>query len=132
MVMLQPEFVYGVVRRSLVLGAISALIMLFAVSVEMAVAVVVGTLVSAINLRVMILSIKKMFEAGRDGGTSSVAWTLLLATKMLVLIGLVWVLITVVEVNAVGFVFGFSLFMPAIGWQLLVAKPNPSEEDSEA
>lgn len=131
MVMLQPEFVYGVVRRTLVLGAISALVMLLAVSVEVAVAVVVGTLVSAINLRVVALSIKKMLEAGRDGGTSSAAWTLLLSTKMLVLIGIVWVLITIAEVNAVGFVFGFSLFMPAIGWQLVSAKPDSSENDSD-
>ncbi len=131
--MLQPDFVYGVVRRSLVLGALAALVMLLTVSAQVAGAVVIGTLVSAINLRVVALSIHKMFDAGRDGGTSPVGWTILLTLKMLLLIGVVWYLITAVEVDAVGFVFGFSTFLPAIGWQLLVTKPDESEaeEDSE-
>lgn len=129
--MLQTDFVYGMVRKSLVLGAILALVMLFAVSAKVAAAVVVGTLVSAINLRVVALSIKKMFDAGRDGSASATAWSMLLATKMLVLIGVIWVLITKLEVDAVGFVFGFSLFMPAMGWQMLVSKPDGSEQDSE-
>lgn len=131
MVMLKPDFVYGMVWKSLVLGAIAALVMLFAVSAEVAGAVVIGTLVSAINLRVVILSIKKMLAAGLDGGTSAVGWTLLLALKMFVLIGVVWLLITVAEVDAMGFVFGFSLFLPAIGWQVVVEKPDESELDSE-
>jgi len=131
MVMLQPDFVYGVVRRSLALGAIAALISLFAASSEVAGAVVIGTLVSAINLRVVALSVKRMLEAGRDGNASSAFWTMVLAGKMFVLIAVVWVLIAYVEVDAVGFVFGFSLFMPAIGWQMLVSKPDESEEHSD-
>lgn len=129
--MLNPDYVYGVIRKSVVLGAIAALVSLFAVSVLFAEAVVIGTLVSAINLRVLAFSMKKMLEAGLDGGTSAGGWSLLLAMKMLVLIGVIWILITVVNVNAVGFVFGFSLFMPAIGWQMLVSKPDGSEDDSE-
>ena len=127
--MLQPDFVNGVVWKSLVLGAIAALVILVAASVEVAVAVVIGTLVSAINLRVVALSVKKMLDAGLDGGASAAGWSFLLTAKMLVLIGVIWALITVVEVDAIGFVFGFSLFMPAIGWQLLVAKPDTSEDD---
>jgi small-conductance mechanosensitive channel len=131
MVMVKPDFVYGVVWKSLLLGAIAAIVMLFAVSAEVAGAVVIGTLVSAINLRVVTLSIKKMLEAGLDGGTSATGWTILLALKMFVLIGVIWILITAVEVDAVGFVFGFSLFLPSIMWQVLVDKPDESELGSE-
>jgi hypothetical protein len=131
MVMLEPEFLYGVVRKSLLLGFVAAAVTLFTVSAEFAGAVAIGTLVSAINLRIVAYSIKRMLEAGRDGGTSANAWSLLLAGKMLVLIAVVWCLIAYVNVNAVGFVFGFSLFMPAIGVQVVTSKPNGSEEDSE-
>ena len=129
MVMLQPDFMYGVVRRTLLLGVLAALIILFTVSVEVAEAVVVGTLVSATNLRVVTASIKKMFDRGREGKASATIWTLVLVAKMLLLVALIWVLITRVELNAVGFVFGFSIFLPAIFWQLLVSGPDDSEDD---
>jgi hypothetical protein len=131
MVMIEPEFVYGVVRKSLFLGMAVVLGTLLAVSENFAVAVAIGTVLSAINLRVMAWTIKKMLDAGRDGGTSAGAWGVLLTLKMLVLIGIIWWLIAHVNVNAVGFTVGFSLFMPAIGWQMLVAEPpGGSENDS--
>lgn len=129
--MLQPDFVYGVVRRSLVLGAIAALVTLYAVSAKFAAAVAIGTGLSAINLRFVALSIKKMFDNGREGSASATRWSILLSLKMLVLIAIIWLLITRWNVDAVGFVFGFSLFMPAIGWQLWASDPDGSEEDSE-
>lgn len=129
MVMIQPDFIYGVVRKSLVLGVIAALVMLLLVSVEVAEAVVVGTLVSAANIRLVALSIKKMFDRARDGKASAVFWALLLTFKMLMLVVLIWVLFTYAKLNAVGFVFGFSLFMPAIFWQMLVTEPDDSEDD---
>lgn len=131
MVMLQPDFVYGVVRKSLVLGAISAIITLLAVSAKFALAVAIGTAVSAINLRFVALSIKKMFEHGREGSASATSWSILLSLKMLILIAIIWVLISRWNVDAVGFVFGFSLFMPAIGWQMWASDSDGSEEDSE-
>lgn len=131
MVMLEPSFAYGVVRKSLLLGLFTALVTLFAVSAEFAAAVTIGTLVSSINLRTVAWVIKKMIDAARDGGTSSTKWSLLLAGKMLLLIALIWVLIAYVDVNAVGFVFGFSSFLPAIGWQVVVSEPNVPDDESE-
>ena len=130
MVMLQTDFVYGVVRRTLLLGAISAFITFFAVSASFAMAVMIGTLVSSINLRVTAWSIKKMLDAARDGAAAA-AWSMIIVSKLFVLVGVIWVLIAQVEVDAVAFVFGFSLFMPAIGWQML-SEPDSSERDSDA
>jgi hypothetical protein len=120
-----------VVRKSLFLGVAVVLVTLLAVSADVAWAVAIGTVVSAINLRVMTWTIKKMLDAGREGGTSAGAWGMLLTLKMLVLIGVIWWLIAHVDVNAVGFTVGFSLFMPAIGWQVLVARP-PGETDDDS
>lgn len=132
MVMIEPDFVFGVVRKSLFLGAAAVLGALLAVSAEVALAVAIGTVVSSINLCVMAWTIKKMLDAGRDGGTSATAWGLLLTLKMLVLIGFIWWLIAYVNVNAVGFTVGFSLFMPAIGWQILVSEPPAEMKDDSA
>jgi small-conductance mechanosensitive channel len=92
------------------------------VSASFASAVVIGSLVTAINLRTAAWAMKKMFESGRDGKPSAMGWSLLLAVKLVVLIAVVWVLLAYVNVNAVGFAIGLSLFMPAIGWQMVTGK----------
>lgn len=129
MAMLEPNFVYGVIRKSLILGGVGAIVGYLVASGAFAAAVAIGALVTAINLRTVAWAIKKMFESGRDGNASAVGWSLLLGLKMMLLIALVWVLLAYVNVNAVGFAIGLSLFMPAIGWQLLTS--GPERRDSE-
>ena len=128
MVMLQPKFVYGVGRKSIALGFVAAIVGFMAVSASFALAVVIGTVVSTINVRIVAIGIDKMLRAAEEEDVSARAWSILLAFKMFALIALIWVLIARAGVDAVGFVFGFSLFMPAVGWQLLVDNPN---EDAE-
>lgn len=123
MVMLQPEFVHGVVRRTVVLGLASALVLFWAMSAQVAIAVVVGTLVSAVNLLALTWSIKKVLQQVVEGSVAAV-WPFLIVAKMLGLVAAIWVLLTVAKLNAVGFVFGFSAFLPAIFWQLWVVGPE--------
>ncbi len=127
MAMLAPSFVYGVINKSLILGALVALVGFFSVSAGFAGAVLIGTLMTAVNMRTVAWAMSKMLEAGREGKTASAGWSLLLAVKMLLLIGSIWVLVAYVNVNAAGFAIGFSLFMPAIGWQMLVAAPERTD-----
>lgn len=128
MAMIAPGFVYGVIRKTLALGALTSLIGFFLASKEFAAAVVIGTLVTAVNLRTVAWATKRLLDPERDG-KSATGWSLLLAGKMLVLIAVIWCLIAYVNVDVVGFAIGFSLFMPAIGWQIVVAKPE--EEETE-
>ena len=129
MVMVEPRFLYAVISKTLILGGLAAIIGYIAASASFAVAVVIGAVITAINMRTVTWAMQKMLEAGREGKGSAAAWSLLLAAKMLVLIGVIWMLITRADVNAVGFAIGFSLFMPAIGWQMVVAKPEEQESE---
>lgn len=129
MAVIEPNFIYGVIRKSLAVGAIAATIGWLAMgTVELGLAVLVGTLISALNLRTVAWAIRKMLEAGRDGDETAGAWTLVLAGKLLALIASVWVLIAYAGVDAVGFALGFSSFLPAIGWQMLVSSPYRDDE----
>lgn len=131
MVMLEPEFVYGMVRKAFLLGIAFAAAAFFGLSADVAAAILIGTLVSTINLRVMAWSIRKMFDAIKEGRGNSTWYALLLVAKMLLLIAAIWVLIAYADVDPMGFAFGFSLFMPAIGWQMWASRSDESDMTSD-
>ena len=128
MAMIAPGFVYGVIRKTLTLGALTSLVGLFMASANFAAAVVIGTLVTAINLWTVAWATKRLLDPDR-GRKSSTMWSLIFAAKMIVLIAVIWCLIAYVDVDAVGFAIGFSLFMPAIAWQIVMARPEEDESE---
>lgn len=115
---IDPRFLNGVIIKTGIVGGVLALVIGFGFSQPLGVGVAVGALVSVLNLRFVVWALGKLLDAARGIGGSSLVWTLLLGSKMAILMGIVWYLLSVVGVDAVGFTIGFSAFLPAILWQL--------------
>ncbi len=118
MTMLETKFVDGLFWKTLVIGALAALIGWWTMSVHFAGSVGLGVLVSAFNLRVIGWISRKMVKAAQRGETGSAFWSLLLVVKLFVLFVLTFVFVIIVGANVFGYIIGYSTFLLAIVWQL--------------
>lgn len=114
---LEIDVIRAIIRKTFVVGAILwAASFLYAGS-AFSVAVAVGVAVAALNLVFVAWLSKKLVGAGREGQVGKAGWTVFSLVKMAALFGIVWFLIVRVGLDAIGFVIGFSSFLPAIVWQ---------------
>ncbi|QDG50826.1 hypothetical protein FIV42_08800 [Persicimonas caeni] len=118
MTSLETKFVDGLFWKTLIIGAVSALIGWWVMSVHFAGSVGLGVLVGAFNLRVVSWISRKILQAGAQGSTSSAFWSLLLVIKLFVLFVLTFVFVIIVGANVFGYIIGYSTFLLAIVWQL--------------
>lgn len=118
MTSLETKFVDGLFWKTLIIGALAALIGWWTMSVHFAGSVLLGVLVSAFNLRVVAWISRKMVKSAVKGHTSSAGWSVLLVIKLLLLFVLTFVFIIVVGANVFGYIIGYSTFLLAMVWQL--------------
>ena len=131
MATLENKFVDGLFWKTLLLGVVAILASGFGVSWAFGGAVALGVLVSGFNLRVVGWVSRKMAEAALAGDKGVTKWTFLLVVKLLVLFVLTYLIVIVLGADAVGFVVGYSSFLPAMVWQALVFEPEPTDEDDQ-
>ena len=115
---IDPRFLNGVITKTGIVGTVLAVVLGIAFSRTLAVGVAVGALVSILNLRFVVWAIGKLLDAARGIGGSSLVWSLLLTSKMTILMAIIWFLLSALALDVVGFTIGFSAFLPAILWQL--------------
>lgn len=102
-------------------------------SVWFGLSVFVGVAVTLTNLRVVEWISTKLLSAARQGQTSSAPWTIILVLKLFAIFALVWFLLARVMLDAIGFVAGFSSFLPAIVWQAILTRDgDPSDSGNQA
>lgn len=130
MTTIDRSFVDGAFWRMLVLGAILTAVAALVLSFHFAWSLAVGVLVGATSLRVTTFTVEKMIRALLDGTSGGAIWGVVVGLKLLALLIVVFVVLAVMKANAVAFVIGFKVFLPALIWQVLVS-PNPLEDPDE-
>jgi hypothetical protein len=131
MASLENKFVQGLFWKTLILGLVAILVCGLWVSWAFGGAVALGVLVSGFNLRVVGWVSRKMAEAAMAGDKGVTKWTLLLVIKLLLLFVLTYLIVIVLGADAVGFVVGYSTFLPAIFWQAAVFVRELDDEDEQ-
>ncbi len=136
MTSLETNFVDGLFWRTLIVGAVFAALGWWLMSAHFAGSILLGTMVSAFNLRVVGWVSRKMLQAGAEGRTSGAVWSVLLVLKLFLLFALTFVFIVIVGANVYGYVIGYSTFLLAIVWklipQLLSEQSANAEGDTES
>ena len=115
---IDPRFLNGMIVKISLLGLVASLGFGFLLDPKLGVGIFAGTAVSVLNLRAFVWTITKLVQ-GQKESKSQLFWSFLLGSKMMILIGTIWFLISVVDLSVVGLVFGFSLFLPSMVWQLI-------------
>lgn len=128
MASLERAFIEGLVLKTAVLGIIAAFITFWFADFHLAQSVLVGAAVSAINLRFVQWISKKLIDGAKEGQAAPALWGVLLVLKMTVLFGVIWLLVVEFGYDAIGFIIGFSSFLPAIGWQAWALRDEDSSQ----
>lgn len=132
MASLENEFVTGLFWKTILLGVVAIVASGILVSWAFGGAVAMGVLVSGFNLRVVGWVSRKMAEAALAGDEGVTKWTLLLVVKLLLLFVLTYLIVIVLGADAVGYVVGYSSFLPAIFWQAaMTLREQDDDEDDE-
>lgn len=119
MTTLESRFVDALVWKTIILGVAFAALGWMIFTAQFAAAILLGMLVSAFNLRVVAWVGRKMVRAAQSGQTSTSMWTAVLLVKLLLLFVLTYIFVAVVRADVIGYVIGYSSFLPAIGWQAI-------------
>lgn len=119
------SFVDGMFWRILLLGAVAGVIIGGVVSIRFGYSVALGALVAAGSLRITAAAVQRLVEAVvEEGARPSPVWAIALAVKLLALFAAVALALVVLDAHPVGFVIGFKMLLPALGWQA-VRNPEP-------
>lgn len=139
MMNVENQFVDGLVRKTFALGLAAAAIAAVTMTWAMAGAIVLGAFISAFNLRAAGWIAQKMADSAKRGNTGTTRWVMVLVFKMILLFVLTFVAIVLVGANPIGYVIGYSVFLPAIGWEfagyvdrLEEDEQNAEEDDQQA
>lgn len=123
---LELQSVGQLVLKTLIVGGLVALGIGVFFGAWIGVSALAGALLVALNLKVVEWVTRQIIRAGEAGQKSGAIWSLLLVLKMLVLFGTIFYLIVRLELDAIGFIVGFSAFLPAIVWQVVISKDDSS------
>jgi hypothetical protein len=115
---LELDVIRAVVRKTFIIGLVALSFSWWYAGATLGIAVVFGVVVAASNLLFVAWLSKKVIGDGA-GLVGKGGWMVLSVLKMSILFGLVWLLIARLELDAIGFVIGFSCFLPAMVWQAL-------------
>jgi hypothetical protein len=125
-------FVKGVVRKNVVAGLCLSAILAYMVSVDFAVAALVGSIVASANLVLGAWTTLRIIESGQqESAVGAGGWAVLLIGKLGALFGVVWWLIAKLELDALGFSVGFGSFLLAVLWQTATAPPGGQTKDND-
>ncbi len=126
MASLERAFMKGLVLKTLVLGILASIVALVSTEMHFAQSVLVGTIVSTINLRFVQWISEKLVDSAKRGNVNPGLWGFLLVVKMTILFFVIWLLVVEFGFDAIGFIIGFSSFLPAIGWQAWALRDDES------
>ena len=130
------KFIDGLIRKTLILGFFLIVALGLFAGYWMALSTIAGVATAWSNLTFVRWISKKMVDRAKGGNPSLWPWSALLLLKMVFLFGLVWYLIARIGIDALGFAAGFSVFLPAIGWQVWDSRNDealiPPDEDLES
>lgn len=118
MASLEIKFAQGLFWKTLVIGVGATLLGAGLISWYFAGSILLGTLVSAFNMKVVAWVSRKMARAASSGDTGTTRWSLLLVLKLFLLFALTFIFIVILGANVFGYVIGYSTFLVAIVWQL--------------
>lgn len=128
---LEDQFVRGLVWKTFFLGAALGAGTGWAVSWPFAGAVGLGTLVSGFNLRVVGWVSRKLIQAALSGDSRVPKWSFLIAVKLLILFALTYLVVIVLEADPIGYVAGYSSFLPALLWQAATVAGSDEQEQRD-
>lgn len=124
---LERAFIKGLVLKTLVLGIAASLAALGLAEMHLAQSVLIGTVVSVLNLRFVQWISQKLVDSAKEGSVHPGLWAALLVLKMTLLFFVIWLIVVEFGFDAIGFVIGFSSFLPAIGWQAWAMRDDESQ-----
>ncbi|MBA2664573.1 MAG: hypothetical protein H0U74_19965 [Bradymonadaceae bacterium] len=127
------SFVDGLFWKTLLVGSAIALVSALVISTHFAGSVLLGVLVSSLNMRVVCFAGRKMVETSAEGQSATAFWSVILGIKLILLMILTYYFVIVLGANVFGFVIGYSVFLIAILWQSILYVSKLSQEpDSES
>lgn len=128
---LEIDVIRAIIGKTFVVGVILCAGAWWFAGWPFAVAVAVGVAVAALNLAFVAWLSKKLIGKGHGGPVGKAGYVAFSLLKMAALFGVVWYLIVRVGLDAIGFVTGFSSFLPAIVWQAATSfDGEPSDPDA--
>ena len=124
MTSLEQDFVRGLVKKTLILGLLSTAAAFAFSGTTFGLSVLAGSFVTVVNLRSVQWITGKLVDGAKNGNINPAPWTALLVIKMSALFGVIWLLLTQLDLDAIGLIIGFSSFLPAIGWQAWTSRDD--------
>lgn len=121
------RFIRGVLVKTTILGGLLVAFSLL-VSGWFTLSAAVGVAVALSNLAFVQWISSKLVRAAKAGNTNSTPWWALLVLKLFGIFVLIWLLLAWLKLDAVGFVAGFSCFLPAIVLQAVLTRDDDSSE----
>jgi small-conductance mechanosensitive channel len=126
------HYVDGIFWKIVGLGAIASAIGFVALSKHFAASVLLGTVITAVNFRVIAFGARKLLAGAAEKKRSAMIWPVILGAKIIALFAFTYWSIIVLGADVVGFVIGYSVFIPALIWQtILYAHRLEAEVDEE-
>ncbi|AWV90563.1 ATP synthase subunit I [Bradymonas sediminis] len=125
-------FVNGLVSKTIIIGVALAALGWLVLTAEFAGATLLGTMVSAFNLRVVAWVSGKMVASAQKGETGTGRWSAILLIKLFLLFVLTYVFIAIVGADVIGYIIGYSTFLLAIVWQAVVVMNRSSAPHEDA
>ena len=114
--MIDRRFVRGLVLKASILGVVATGLSAFFWSTSVALGIFAGCGVTVANFAMFSWTIGRLLEAAKRGESTAVYGVLLAAKTVLLLAGVWWLLGTI---DPLGFALGFSVFLPAMIWQVI-------------
>ncbi|MFU8802745.1 MAG: ATP synthase subunit I [Bradymonadaceae bacterium] len=124
-------FVDGLFWKIVGIGSVASAAAYWLVTREFAASVLLGTVVTAINFRVVAFAARKMLANAADGAGSGGVWSVILGVKLILLFVLTYWCIVVLGADVIGFIIGYSVFLPAMTWQSLIYASTLREEEDD-
>ncbi len=128
---LENGFIRAAMGKTAIVGCVAVPIGLFVEGPWFGMSVAIGMILAILNLWVVQWVAQKVIKSGLAGNTSSAPWSLLLVLKFFAIFGLIGLLLAVVKIDAVGFVAGFSSFLPALMWQAVIDRDDDSSDSED-
>lgn len=125
---LEHGFIRGAMGKTAIVGCLASVVAFFVEGPWFGMSMTIGMVVAIANLWVVKWVSQKIIKSGLAGSTSSAPWSLLLVLKFFAIFGLIGFLLVVVEIDAIGFVAGFSSFLPALVWQAIIDRDDDSSD----
>jgi len=124
----EDGFIRGAMSNTAVVGCLASVVAFLVEGPWFGMSVTIGMVVAISNLWVVMWVSQKVIKSGLAGHTSSAPWSLLLVLKFFAIFGLIGLLLVVVKIDAIGFVTGFSSFLPALTWQAVIDRDDDSSD----